>query len=184
MVIVMRFLKEYKIVGVAIVVIVAASDWCSIWPFCHRSRMATIICEIAHQIATIRLLLNGWPFYLLVTLLWLRHVVILRFVLSLIFFMNVYGWVCLFRLRPFIKFENLMFSSFTDLQWKPGDFMAWINAIKYALNGHKKWQSPCFFLLCLLAGWMTGWLATSYPFQMAIFRTKITTLKPSTTLTK
>lgn len=60
MVIVMRFLKEYKIVGVAIVVVVvAASDWCSICPFCHRSRMATIICEIAHQIATIRLLLNG-----------------------------------------------------------------------------------------------------------------------------
>lgn len=57
-------------------------------------------------------------------------------------------FMCLFRLGPFITFENLMFFSFTDLQWKPGDFMAWINAIKYALNRHKKRSFQYFFLLC------------------------------------
>lgn len=210
MVIVMRFLKEYKIVGVAIVVVlyffqplnviiivdvvVVASDWCFIFPFrpfCHRSYSNKIICEIAHQIATIRLLLNGWPFYLFVTLLWLRHVVILRFILYLPpslslspclthFFMNVY--VRLFGLRQFIILEDLVFFSFTDLQWKPGDFMAQINAIKYVLNRHKKDHFNIFS--AVFADWLAGWLATSYPSEMAIFRTKITTLKPSTTLTK
>lgn len=139
--------------ALVIIVVVVSHEWCSI-------RIATIICEIAHQIATIRCLLNDDRFIFLLPFLWLRHVVILRYIFSLSFSLvthwsSVLSFLALFLLKAIHYIENLLSFSLICNE-NQVIFMTWINAIKYVLNRHKKTISLVFsaVFVGLLAGWL------------------------------
>lgn len=87
--IVMPFLREFAIVGAVVIIIylffffiIVMSRWCISFTII---RQATIICKIAHQIATIQLLLNDDRFVCLLPFLWVWHVGILSFFSSSLF---------------------------------------------------------------------------------------------------